>query len=674
MTKHYGAAPQDWDHFAFALDLIDDLLPVVSDLGIPISPDSTLKGLGKTPSLVSRAGAVGIAGWTQKHTSLADMDRWRDDGRLGICIQTRTVRAFDIDIEDPDLAQQVADFIIAQAGKLPCRRRQNSPKRLFVFELAGELPKRVIKMQTGMVEMLGTGQQFIACGTHTSGVRYDWADGLPDSIPKITKDQFETIWSGLATKFGVSQSEASTPTKAKVLAEAAVNDPVAKHLLDEGWVKQTTKEGALHIRCPFEDGHSTDSADSATTYWPAHTGGYVTGHFHCLHASCAHRTDDDFKAAAGMAVVDPFEGFYPLGDEPADGTIPADGTTPAEESQPPKKKRFQVVPAHEFSAGKPPGWIIKGVLPRAPLVVMYGDSGSGKSFLALDLSGAIARGVDWRNRHVQKGKVAYVCAEGAGGMRARLIAYANQHSLNLRDLDIGIIPDAPNFMQVQDVKDLILSIQAFGKVSVIVVDTFAQVMAGANENAGEDVGKALDHCRQLHKYTGALVVLIHHSGKDSSKGARGWSGLRAAADAEIEIVRCDDDRVATVTKMKDGPDGAEFGFKLTPLILGLDDDGDDITSCIVEEASTQRAAVAPKNKAGVLERLALKCLDNGVELGSVGVPYDELLNTMVSQMAPPGEGKRDSRRTAASKAVTELVDAGSLVVVNGFVQRPAEEG
>src|SRR5260221_1165885 len=80
-----------------------------------------------------------------------------------------------------------------------------------------------------------------------------------------------------------------------------------------------------------------------------------------------------------------------------------------------------------------------------------------------------------------------------------------------------------------------------------------------------------------------MIVLIQHSGNDATKGARGWSGLRAAADVEFEIVRDphSPQRVATITKLRDGGDDVEMGFKLDVVALGNDADGDPITSCVV---------------------------------------------------------------------------------------------
>jgi len=111
--------------------------------------------------------------------------------------------------------------------------------------------------------------------------------------------------------------------------------------------------------------------------------------------------------------------------------------------------RFQVISAGEFGSGAPLEWIVRGILPRAELAVVFGESGSGKSFITLDLCGAITRGVEWRGKRTRRGRVVYVCAEGAGGFKARLRAYAHGHSVELAELP-AVIADAPNLLDPKD--------------------------------------------------------------------------------------------------------------------------------------------------------------------------------------------------------------------------------
>ena len=316
--------------------------------------------------------------------------------------------------------------------------------------------------------------------------------------------------------------------------------------------------------------------------------------------------------------------------------------------------RFAIVPAHEFATGANPTWVIKDVLPQAELVVMYGASGSGKSFLALDMAAAIARGVEWRGKRVRQGRVAYIAAEGGGGFRKRLKAYGQHNEIDLASLELGVIHAAPNMMEAKDAADVVKAIKAWGGADIVIVDTFAQVMPGANENAGEDVGKALTHCKRIHELTGAMIILIHHAGKDASKGARGWSGLRAAADAELEVVREATGRSLRLTKSKDGEDGMAWGFDLEIIAVGVDEDLDPITSCVVIEAQMPVPGAGPARKLGPVEVIVNTVIQEFAVAQTEGIEAGVVLAEAVKRMDPPGERKRDTRKQRARRALEAL--------------------
>ena len=345
---------------------------------------------------------------------------------------------------------------------------------------------------------------------------------------------------------------------------------------------------------------------------------------------------------AGMAVNGPasMEEFEALEDTPA-----ADN--------PDQPMRFQVLTATEFANRPAPTWIIKHVLPEAELVVLYGASGSGKSFMALDMAGCIARGLPWRGKKTKQGRVVYIAAEGAGGFRNRMQAYAQQHQIDLADFDIGVINAAPNFLEKVDALDVAKSIKASGGADVIIVDTFAQVMPGGNENAGEDMGRAMSHCKGIHRATGAVVVLVHHSGKDAAKGARGWSGLRAAADAELEVVRGATGRLLRLSKQKDGDDSMEWGFDLEVVKIGVDEDLEPITSCVVIEAAVPVGGVADR-KLGPVEAVVNAVIQEFAIAQTSGIEVGPVIAEAVKRMDPPADGKRDSRKQRVRRALEAL--------------------
>lgn len=301
-TGPWGAMPSDWDHFTFALGLTEDLLPVVSNPNTGIAPTSKLASKGKVPSLYNAAGLiVGMKDWTRKLSSDADVRKWRPISDYGICVQTRLVRAIDVDVTDVVMAAAIKAKIAEMLGVvLPCRTRGNACKFLLAFEMPGEAPKRIIKTAEGNIEFLGNGQQFVAVGTHPSGVRYVWEQGLPFEIPALDAAEFEAVWSALAETFGVEPSVTmSVGRRGRGSGEAPSEDRIGDYLDENGWTMAEGRSGERHIRCPFEDGHSMGQAgDGSTTYFPPDAE-FAEGHFKCLHGSCAHRTDGDFLEAIG---------------------------------------------------------------------------------------------------------------------------------------------------------------------------------------------------------------------------------------------------------------------------------------------------------------------------------------------------------------------------------------
>lgn len=320
-------------------------------------------------------------------------------------------------------------------------------------------------------------------------------------------------------------------------------------------------------------------------------------------------------------------------------------------------QRFAVIPDRQFVERAPLTWHVKGVLPKSELAVVYGASSSGKSFFVFDIAAAISTGKPWQGRRTTKGKAVFVLAEGATGFRNRLLAYTKMHAGSFPGVDI--IDGAPNLFSEQDDVLLASVIDASGGADLIVIDTLAASSPGADENAAKDMGKVIEHCKRLHKVTGATVLLIHHSGKDESKGARGWSGLRAAADAEIEVNRNGDHRTATVTKLKDGEDGAKFAFKLVPVEIGTDADGEPIKSCIVEPLTVIPPGNRGEPRSGTIERTLLDAIrDNPSIEGRISIP--SVIETLVGQLPQP-KG-RDTRKQHLHRSLRALATKRHIVI------------
>ncbi len=246
----------------------------------------------------------------------------------------------------------------------------------------------------------------------------------------------------------------------------------------------------------------------------------------------------------------------------------------------------------QFAAleGVAAGYVIKGLLLRASYAETFGAPGEGKTFVALDQAYHVAAGREWMGRKVHAGPVLYLAYEGRGGMVKR--AKALRQKYGEKDVPLFIVGAAFNLREKAGRQELgAVVAQLPAKPVLIVIDTFARALMGGDENSAQDVGAFNSAIAALIESTGACVMIIHHSGKDKSKGARGSSALLGAIDTEIEV---DDDQVIA-RKQRDIEISEPIGFKLVPMVVGMDADGDETTSCTVEGA-----------QASTVKRLSLK--------------------------------------------------------------------
>lgn len=339
----------------------------------------------------------------------------------------------------------------------------------------------------------------------------------------------------------------------------------------------------------------------------------------------------------------------------------------------PKGGKFRITEDDEFASQEVSvQWLIKGFLLKAELGMLFGESGAGKSFATLDMCAAICRGVDfWNGHRVKKGRVLYVVAEGVSGFRQRLRAYCHQHAIPKIGMDV-IYEVTPNLVEASQVTDLIKEICEREPYDLIVMDTFARVVAGADENSGQEMGNAILQCKRISQKAKAMVLLVHHSGKDTSKGPRGWSGITAACDSEIVVERNNDMRSITARKVKEGVDGISYLFSLHTVVLGVDEDGDDITSCIVEFKGDGKVKAEPKKKTGANELALLDALHNVIGMGDMkaGVDTARVQDKFCEDFDP---GKRQSYKNQSFKRAKDtLLDKGTIYEENGMLFLDAE--
>jgi hypothetical protein len=254
--------------------------------------------------------------------------------------------------------------------------------------------------------------------------------------------------------------------------------------------------------------------------------------------------------------------------------------------------------------------------------VIYGPSNSGKTFWTIDLAYHIAIGAPWRGRRVAQASVLYLAAEGGRGVINRVAALKQAHGV--LDVPMAVKRAGLDLLHAQaDLQHIVdLSAEVRAKLPdaphMIVIDTLSRVMAGGDENSAADMTALIRNIDAIRATTGAHIALVHHTGKDTARGARGHSSLRAATDTEIEVANEDDNRAAMVTKQRDHQGGETFAFALKSVHLGHDQDGDEVTSCIIEavDAEDFKAAVTQKKGLGGNQKILAEAFDQMIAEGA----------------------------------------------------------
>jgi RecA/RadA recombinase len=322
-----------------------------------------------------------------------------------------------------------------------------------------------------------------------------------------------------------------------------------------------------------------------------------------------------------------------------------------------------------LAALPPTEHLVKGILPSSGLAAIYGPSGSGKTFLALDLIMAIACQSDWFGHKVKNVPVTYVGLEGKGGVNNRIQAWRIKNP-SLTPSNFKIILDNFDLMKVANVDELAKAIIAAQMhEGVIVIDTLNQASPAADENSSQDMGVIIKHLKLLQETTGGLVLIIHHTGKNTSQGLRGHSSLKAALDANIEVIG-GDKRSWLLEKSKDGEDGKSFAFRLEVQRLGADSDSDPITSCTVErDHSVIFTKPEPSGKA---QKGALKVVKQTLSnIANKKMTVEAAVSEIAKTLTTIESNRRNNR---ARKLLGDLTTSGhlssSLVDDEGWIWLP----
>ena len=325
-------------------------------------------------------------------------------------------------------------------------------------------------------------------------------------------------------------------------------------------------------------------------------------------------------------------------------------------------------------------YLVKGWLGSTGLSVMYGESNSGKTFFAIDLGFHVAAGEPWQGRPVKRGRVLLLAAEGAAGIPNRLAAIKEaKPDLFSRAEDNFSYMTGQFDLRSDTHREEICALVRDQPPALLIIDTLALTFGDGLENEAGDMAQYVKHVCALGAPFNCHVMLIHHPGKDASRGMRGSSVLRAAIDTEImiETNARHGIRTAKITKQREGATGQTVGFELEVVELGTDEDGDPITSCVVvpiSATSTQRRKVPTGNAKAALHALhdaleAHGCQEPNFPAASASGNAVEASKWYEAFLANQGNKnlKSESSRKNFKRAAKWLEENGHIETRGGYV-------
>jgi hypothetical protein len=545
--------------------------------------------------------------WSRLRPTEDDIARWNVEwpNAKNTGILTRLMPTFDIDVMNPDAAADVEQLVRSRYGE-----------RGYILPRVGKAPKRAIPFQTDTpfkklstefvgttdrLEFLGDGGQVVCFGLHKETRKpYSWIAGEPGKIkrhdlPRITEAEARELLEAATTLLTERHGYVRTRERPKGNGH---DGGKAGGAADWAHLTENILAGrGLHDALRDLAGklvRSGMSKGASVNYLRALLDASTAPHDERWQAR---RNDIPRLVDSAGPEPDPKPGPEPSAGpepQPEPHSEPEPDPEPQPQPEQPKAKRhrFELKPQESITMTIACGYLVKGVLPRVGLGVVWGSPKCGKSFWTFDLSMHVATGRNYRGHKTQQGAVIYFALEGSSGFARRVEAWRRRHLAEDHDPVPFWLLDVPLDL-VRDRNELIQAIrdQLSQPPAMIVIDTLNRCIAG-DENSSEDMAKFIRAADGFRTAFDCLVLIIHHCGVAGSR-PRGHTSLAGADDTQIEISRDKDGIItATVEHAKDFEAGAVFASKLESVELGNDEDGDPITSCII--VPIDAADVGPK--------------------------------------------------------------------------------
>lgn len=308
-------------------------------------------------------------------------------------------------------------------------------------------------------------------------------------------------------------------------------------------------------------------------------------------------------------------------------------------------------------------WLVKHIIPMDSIGVLFGGSGTFKSFIALDMALHVAHGLRWMGKKTRKAPVIVIAAEGGAGLWRRIEAWHREHGIDWSACDLYVVPMAVDLGT--EASRVIEAAKGLGVApGLVVVDTLSQTFSGEENSATEVSAYLRELGLWLRDAWQCAVLVIHHSGHQATERPRGSSAIRANVDFMLGCHREEKEMLATLScaKQKDGEMFSDSMFAMTVFELGRDEDDDPVTAlvarAVMSEAEKQELVQheAAKGRSGRNAQL-LELAQNGMQADDLRRAFYEACDATDS----------DARRQAYHRALGWAKKAGLIEIVQGYV-------
>jgi RecA-family ATPase len=308
----------------------------------------------------------------------------------------------------------------------------------------------------------------------------------------------------------------------------------------------------------------------------------------------------------------------------------------------------------------PTDWQIKGYFERDKTVLVYGASGVGKSFVIVDMGLSIATGKEWQGHSTKQGAVFYICGEGKSGIKKRCMAWSIKNNVQLDNVPFFVSDSAVILPSKNAIEQLHTDIKNSGHIpTLIIFDTLARCLDG-DENQAKDIGAFIQSVDSIRTTYNCTILIVHHSGKDEKKGARGSTSIKGALDTEILLSKTGEKSFElSVSKQKDHEPPKAKGFRFESVATNwLDDDMNVIYSAVLVSYETEHEKKARKLNANTQKMLnVLRTITDGGE----SCPQSVLdLFTDSPEQAPEKVVTVDNWQKSAYEVMTVISKANGI--------------